>query len=1053
MRSAAAGVAAGGRGARRGRPPTASPSQGDSTDGAAAQEPQETVAVATAGSAAVPFKVVDPAVFARQAPTPDASAMRQLAEHLESFVTLPDDRVLSCVARPKKERRAAGTMTIPDHREAAAVAGEAAPTPGERAAQMAAERAQWVDQMARTMNRISTLRRRGLLRDSTEPDDGAQLHWLPPALPEPAAQAREPARTKTWRDRLVADAVERHREMAVAGRRRRAVLRKCSRQIAREDDERKARLGIYKRPEEAARAERALHMRLAKATAQLVMRKWAYVESVVDEQRLMDEEEQRSREDKKALVDMLHRSTRLLEEQQRTAHSSSSEDGSDGSASTAGDDASDLGGGGGSDSSSESSDDEMDGLAHDRDIPLEALLARYRPPSSDDAAACGVVPGSPAAGSSRRSSRSGGSSGSIGAAVCDKDAAAAAQYAIEQPVLLRGELREYQRQGLDWLAALHQHQTNGILADEMGLGKTIQTIALLAHLACDRGVWGPHLIIVPTSVLLNWEQELHRWLPGFKVLAYHGSRSERKQRRKGWSKPNAFHVCVTSYQLAIQDAAAFRRKAWYYMVLDEAQAIKNFRSQRWQTLLAFRSEARLLLTGTPLQNSLMELWSLMYFLMPRELGASGDGCADGFAGLERFREWFAQPLEKLLAANPEIAAPVAVQGAVAFNTTAFLSGSGSLPGGDLLATQTEAHQAVQKLHTVLRPHILRRLKQDVETQLPRKVERVVYCHMSKRQRFLYDDFMSRAQTRDTLRGGSYLGVMGCLMQLRKVCNHPDLFETRPIVTSWAVSGARVARYRRTEDLIRRMLAAGAPWQEGGCDRWRQRGLVFTSPDDEGTATGRQQRMRQLDAAPLLLHKALAAAQSALEIVATEEKSWDDLQLRPRPLQHHLGSVHASALHQRATAAQRSSDAWLRLFTRNRERVPGHGPVYSAGALRAARVVQSVRARLGDAGAAAELAPTGAQLLERHRATVANFVFVTPPVVVANTQSDLEAVHPHLRPERRGAWVEELAPNVLHVRRRVLQRTGAVRALEVRQQIAFPEPFLLQYDCGKLQELA
>uniref|UniRef100_A0A3Q0RY47 Helicase ATP-binding domain-containing protein n=1 Tax=Amphilophus citrinellus TaxID=61819 RepID=A0A3Q0RY47_AMPCI len=143
---------------------------------------------------------------------------------------------------------------------------------------------------------------------------------------------------------------------------------------------------------------------------------------------------------------------------------------------------------------------------------------------------------------------------------------------------------------------------NGILADEMGLGKTIQTIALLAHLACEKGNrlgnWGPHLIIVPTSVMLNWEMELKRWCPGFKILTYFGSQKERKLKRQ------------------VLSLLAFRRKSWRYLILDEAQNIKNFKSQRWQSLLNFNSHRRLLLTGTPLQNSLMELWSLMHFLMP-----------------------------------------------------------------------------------------------------------------------------------------------------------------------------------------------------------------------------------------------------------------------------------------------------------------------------------------------------------------------------------------------------------------------------------------------------
>lgn len=139
--------------------------------------------------------------------------------------------------------------------------------------------------------------------------------------------------------------------------------------------------------------------------------------------------------------------------------------------------------------------------------------------------------------------------------------------------------------------------------------KTIQTISLLAHLACDRGQWGPHLVVVPTSVMLNWEMEFKKFLPGFKILTYYGNQKERKEKRKGWNSQNAFHVCVTSYQLVLSDQAAFRRKPWHYMILDEAHHIKNFRSQRWQTLLGFNARHRLLLTGTPLQNNLMELVS------------------------------------------------------------------------------------------------------------------------------------------------------------------------------------------------------------------------------------------------------------------------------------------------------------------------------------------------------------------------------------------------------------------------------------------------------------
>ena len=140
---------------------------------------------------------------------------------------------------------------------------------------------------------------------------------------------------------------------------------------------------------------------------------------------------------------------------------------------------------------------------------------------------------------------------------------------------MRGELKNYQLLGMHWLLTLHDKRVNGILADEMGLGKTIQTIALLATLAVSRGIWGPHLIIVPTSLILNWEIELKRWFPAFKILAYYGNIRERKDKRFGWSTPNSFNICITSYKLAVNDRNIFRRKKWYYLILDEAHYIKN----------------------------------------------------------------------------------------------------------------------------------------------------------------------------------------------------------------------------------------------------------------------------------------------------------------------------------------------------------------------------------------------------------------------------------------------------------------------------------------------
>ncbi|CAM9675842.1 unnamed protein product, partial [Ectocarpus sp. 12 AP-2014] len=348
---------------------------------------------------------------------------------------------------------------------------------------------------------------------------------------------------------------------------------------------------------------------------------------------------------------------------------------------------------------------------------------------------------------------------------------------VPRPFLLAKSLRlrEYQHAGLSWLVSLHERRLNGILADEMGLGKTVQTISLLAYLACHKGVWGPHLIVVPTSCIVNWETELKRFLPGFKVLTYYGNAKQRKELRTGWTKLNAFHVCITSYQLAVQDASSFKRKKWYHLILDEAQNIKNFKSQRWQTLLTFNSQRRLLLTGTPLQNSLMELWSLMHFLMPHV-----------FRSRKEFSYWFSQPLTHMV--------------------------EGSRERNDDL---------IRRLHSVVRPFLLRRLKKDVEKQLPGKHEHVVMCRLSRRQASLYEEFMARSSTRAALQGGNFMGMMNILMQLRKVCNHPDLFEARQIDSPFVLPpldlgvGTQVLRSRSSSSSSSWIPPCGFPTRFGG----------------------------------------------------------------------------------------------------------------------------------------------------------------------------------------------------------------------------------------------
>ncbi|KAH9822871.1 SNF2 family N-terminal domain [Teratosphaeria destructans] len=342
------------------------------------------------------------------------------------------------------------------------------------------------------------------------------------------------------------------------------------------------------------------------------------------------------------------------------------------------------------------------------------------------------------------------------------------------PTLLRGTLRSYQHAGLDWLQTLYDNGTNGILADEMGLGKTIQTIALLADLAERKGVWETHLIIVPTSVILNWVTEFQKFLPGFRVLGYYGTADERKAKRHNWvndphleKDKRGYNVVITSYNVAMQDINAIRNVSWHYLVLDEAHNIRNFNSQRWQVLIRLKTKARLLLTGTPLQNSLTELWSLLTFLT-----AGDDDPAHG--DLEEFLSHWKEPVKEI-----------------------FDRGVQTL--------SAEAQTVVNQLHISLRPFLLRRLKTEVEKDLPKKTESVVVCKLSKRQRQLYQEYMGLASTRESLTKGNAVSAGKVLLSLRRVCNHPDLFDPRPIQTSYAMETSPVASFAVKEALVKQLL--------------------------------------------------------------------------------------------------------------------------------------------------------------------------------------------------------------------------------------------------------
>lgn len=323
---------------------------------------------------------------------------------------------------------------------------------------------------------------------------------------------------------------------------------------------------------------------------------------------------------------------------------------------------------------------------------------------------------------------------------------------LPQPNDFKGVLKGYQLKGMTWLAHLYDQGISGILADEMGLGKTVQSIAFLSHVAENYGVWGPFLIISPASTLHNWQQEFQRFAPSFKVVPYWGSPNQRKILRQFWDQKDlhtreaSFHVVITSYQLVVSDYKYFNRIKWQYMVLDEAQAIKSSSSVRWKLLLGFNCRNRLLLSGTPIQNSMAELWALLHFIMPTL-----------FDSHDEFNEWFSKDIE---------------------------SHAENKTGID--------EKQISRLHMILKPFMLRRIKKDVENELSDKIEIMTYCPLTTRQKFLYMALKKKIRIEDLLNftGNNNEGhttdknftsnLMNLVMQFRKVCNHPELFERRDI---------------------------------------------------------------------------------------------------------------------------------------------------------------------------------------------------------------------------------------------------------------------------------
>ncbi|BES99295.1 SLIDE [Nesidiocoris tenuis] len=287
-----------------------------------------------------------------------------------------------------------------------------------------------------------------------------------------------------------------------------------------------------------------------------------------------------------------------------------------------------------------------------------------------------------------------------------------------------GELRDYQVRGLNWMISLYENGINGILADEMGLGKTLQTISLLGYMKHYKNLPNPHMVIVPKSTLANWMCEFKKWCPSLRAVCLIGDQETRNTFIKDVLLPGEWDVCVTSYEMIIREKSVFKRFNWRYMVIDEAHRIKNEKSKLSEIVREFKTTNRLLLTGTPLQNNLHELWSLLNFLLP-----------DFFNSSEDFDSWF--------------------------NTNSFM-GDNSL---------------IDRLHAVLRPFLLRRLKAEVEKKLKPKKEVKIYVGLSKMQRELYTKVLLKDI--DVVNGAGKIEKMrlqNILMQLRKCSNHPYLFD-------------------------------------------------------------------------------------------------------------------------------------------------------------------------------------------------------------------------------------------------------------------------------------
>ncbi|KAJ3265203.1 hypothetical protein HDU77_006058 [Chytriomyces hyalinus] len=330
----------------------------------------------------------------------------------------------------------------------------------------------------------------------------------------------------------------------------------------------------------------------------------------------------------------------------------------------------------------------------------------------------------------------------------------------QSSLLVGGQLKEYQVKGLEWMISLYNNRLNGILADEMGLGKTIQTISLITYLIEHKKQLGPYLIIVPLATISNWTHEFEKWAPSVTKLVFKGGPEERR-RTAAQIRAGNFQALVTTFEYIIREKAVLSKVKWVYMIIDEGHRMKNAQSKLSTTLLQYyTTRYRVILTGTPLQNNLPELWNLLNFVLPKIFNSS-----------KSFDEWFASPFATAGAANVEL-------------------------------NEEERLLMIKGLHKVLRPFLLRRLKKDVEKELPDKVETIVKCPMSALQRKITErvKVLRNIGPFDQTKLSGSKALNNLVMQFRKICNHPFVFpEVEALVLPNHINGVT-----ETSDMIWRV---------------------------------------------------------------------------------------------------------------------------------------------------------------------------------------------------------------------------------------------------------